>query len=298
MRAVLKWIGIVVGGLAVVLLVVVAGLLISTELRFTRSYSFESETIAKPGDAASLAVGRHWAEIHCQGCHGPDLGGGPLFEDDALGIVDAPNLTTGRGGIGARYQDADWVRALRHGVRLDGTSVFIMPSNEFYYLNDADLGSLIAYLQTVQAVDRETRQRSFTPLARLLIAVGAFENLLYAETIPHDVRPAAPPAGVTVDYGDYLAHAHGCASCHGETFAGHQPSEPGAPFAPNLTPGGELGAWSEADFFAALRNGTTPAGRVLSEAMPWKNLGYLTDSEIKAIWLYLQNLPTAGAPTP
>ncbi len=298
MRKVLKWIGIVVGGIVVVLLVTVAGLMISTDLRFNRTYAIEAEAIVKPGDTASLDVGRHWAEIHCQGCHGSDLGGGPLFEDDALGVVDAPNLTSGRGGIGASYQDSDWVRALRHGVRLDGTSVFIMPSNEFYYLNDADLSSLIAYLKTVPAVDRETRQRSFTPLAKLLYAFGAFENLLYAETIAHDVRPAAPPVGVTVEYGDYLAHAHGCASCHGETLTGHQPSEPGAPFAPNLTPGGELGTWSEADFIAALRTGKTPSGRVLAEAMPWRNLGHLTDAELQAIWLYLQSLPKVAAEAP
>ena len=297
MRKVLKWIGIIMGGLVITLFVVATGLMISTDLRFNRVYTLQAEAVAKPGDTVSLDVGRRWAEMHCQGCHGSDLGGGPLFEDEALGVVDAPNLTTGRGGLGARYQDADWVRAIRHGVRLDGTSVFIMPSNEFYYLSDADLGSLIAYLQTVPAVDRETRTRSLTPLAKLLYAVGAFENLLYAETIAHDERPAAPPAGVTVTYGEYLAHAHGCAGCHGETLAGHQPAEPGAPFAPSLTPGGELGTWSEAEFFAAVRTGVTPAGRRLSEAMPSQYLVQLTDAELSAIWLYLRSLPArAEAP--
>lgn len=297
MRNVVKWIGIAVGSLVVVLLVAVAGLMISSDLRFSRTYAITVEDMPIPTDAASLDVGRRWAEIHCQGCHGPDLGGGPLFEDEALGVVDAPNLTAGRGGIGTRYQDADWIRALRHGVRLDGTSVFIMPSNEFYYLNDADLGSLIAYLKTVPAVDRETRTRTFTPLAKVLYAIGAFENLLYAETIAHDVRPAAPPADVTVEYGEYLAHAHGCASCHGATFEGHQPAEPGAPFAPNLTPGGELGTWSEAGFIAALRSGTTPSGRILNAAMPWQGLGHLTDAELAAIWRYLQSLPAATVET-
>ena len=154
MRKLIKWIGIVVGGIVLVVLVAALGLMISSDLRFNRTYSIQAEVVAKPDDPASLEIGRRWAAIHCQACHGPDLGGGPLFEDDALGIVDAPNLTSGRGGIGARYQDADWVRALRHGVKLDGTSVFIMPSEEFYYLNDSDLGSLIAYLQTVPAVDQ------------------------------------------------------------------------------------------------------------------------------------------------
>lgn len=172
-----------------------------------------------------------------------------------------------------------------------------MPADEFYYLNDADLGSIIAYLQTVPAVDRETRPRSLSPLARLLYAAGAFGNLLYAETIPHDVRPSAPPAGVTTEYGEYLARAHGCAACHGETFAGQQPAEPGAPFAPNLTPGGELGAWSEAEFVTTVRTGATPSGRQLSEAMPSPYLAQLTDAELSAIWLYLRSLPArAEAP--
>lgn len=292
MRTLLKWTGIVVGAIALLLLLAAAGMMISTDLRFNRTYAIAAEVVAVPDDAASLEVGRRWAEIHCQSCHGPDLGGGSFFDDDALGVVDAPNLTSGRGGIGAHYRDTDWVRALRHGVRLDGTSVFIMPSNEFYYLSDADLGSIIAYLQTVPAVDRETRPRALTPFAKLLYAVGAFDNLLYAETIPHDARPTSPVVGVSVAYGDYLAHAHGCAACHGDTFTGHQPSEPGAPFAPNLTRGGELGVWSEADFVAALRTGQTPSGRVLGDAMPWRSLGQLSDAEIEAIWLYLQSLPT------
>ncbi len=298
MRKIFKWIGIALGGLVVTLLVVVAGLMVSTDLRFNRVYTLQAETVAIPNDAASLANGRRWAEIHCQACHGADLGGGPLFADDSLGVVDAPNLTSGRGGVGSRYQVSDWVRAVRHGIRLDGTSVFIMPSNEFYYLNDADLGSLIAYLQTVPSVDRETRPRFFTPLAKVLYAVGAFDNLLYAETIAHDTRPAAPSVGVTVAYGGYLAHAHGCAACHGETFVGQQPSEPGAPFAPNLTPAGELGTWSESEFIATIRTGTTPAGRPLNEAMPWRGLGQLTDDELKAIWAYLRSLPVASADAP
>lgn len=72
---------------------------------------------------------------------------------------------------------------------------------------------------------------------------------------------------------------------------GQQPAEPGAPFAPNLTPGSELAAWTEADFMNALRTGITPSGHELSDSMPWKGLGKMTDEELKAVWLYLQSVP-------
>ncbi|MGQ0604906.1 MAG: c-type cytochrome [Anaerolineales bacterium] len=292
MIRVLKWIGIVLGGLVVLALIVLVGLFLSTEYRFSRTFNVQPETITVPSDTASLAIGERWAEIHCRACHGPDLGGGPFFEAGDIGYVDAPNLTAGQGGIGSMYTDADWVRALRHGIKKDGTSVFIMPSNDFYYLSDADLGSIIAYVKTFPPVDREIRPRGLTPFAKVLYAIGAFGNLLYAEVIPHEApRPAAPGVGVTVEYGEYLVNAHGCRSCHGPQLNGGRSAEPGAPFAHNLTPGGELAGWSEADFFKLMREGLTPTGRQISESMPWMGYRKMADDELKSVWLYLQSLP-------
>jgi mono/diheme cytochrome c family protein len=291
MNKILKWIGIVVGGLVALIVIVVGGMVWSTDSRFNKKYDIKAESVVIPTDKASLAIGKHWYEIQCQECHSDDLGGGPFFADPALGYVDAPNLTAGKGGIGATYKDADWVRAIRHGVKGDGQSVFIMPSAEYYYLSDADLGGLIAYLKSAPPVDREIRPRALSPLAKVLYALGAFGNLLFAETIQHDVRPPAPAVGVTVDYGMYLANSNGCSSCHGAKLNGAQPAEPGAPFAANLTPGGPLNSWSESDFFKAMRQGVTPAGRQLTKFMPWKGLGKMTDDELKAVWLYLKAQP-------
>lgn len=292
MKKILKWVGIGLGSLIVLALVIAGGLILSADARFNRTYAIEAETVSIPTDAASLAFGERMADMHCRSCHGPDLGGGPFFADDAIGFVDASNLTAGKGGVGALLTDADWVRAIRHGVKHDGTSVFIMPSNDFYYLNDTDLGSIIAYMKSVPVIDREIRPRTFLPFAKLLYSTGAFGNLLYAETIPHEApRPAPVPVGITVEYGQYLVNAHGCRSCHGEQLNGGQSSEPGAPFAPNLTPGGELVGWSETDFFIAMREGKTPSGRQLSEYMPWQGFKHLTDDELEAVWLYLQSVP-------
>lgn len=294
---ILKWIGIVLGGLVLLIALAAGGMIASSTNRFTKTYDIQAETITVPTDETSLAIGKHWAEMHCQGCHGEDLSGGPFFEDPTIGYVDAPNLTSGKGGVGATNTDADWVRAIRHGVKADGTSVFIMPSNDFYYLSDTDLAGIIAYVKSVPPVDNEIRERTFKPFAKILYAVGAFGNLLYAETIQHDVRPPAPAVGLTVEYGKYLADAHGCKSCHGEALSGDQPAEPGAPLAPNLTPGGELAVWTEADFFNTLRTGVTPSGHELSESMPWQGLGKMTDDELKAVWMYLQSLPALETTT-
>lgn len=288
---ILKWILRLLGGLVAIVLVALTGLYLTAESRFNKTYAISVTPLPVSTSVESVAIGRHWAEVHCQSCHGEDLGGGPFFADPALGYVDAPNLTAGKGGIGSTYTDADWILAIRHGVMPNGKSVFLMPSNDFYYANDEALAGMIAYMKTLPPVDRETRSRSLTPLGKVLFQLGMLGDLLRAETIPHDVRPPAPLEGVTVEYGEYLANAHGCKACHGGNLAGGQPPEPGAPFAPNLTLGGELIGWDEANFFTAMREGRTPSGRQLSDAMPWKGLGNLTDDELRAIWLYLQAQP-------
>ncbi|MFN8467377.1 MAG: hypothetical protein U0X20_17600, partial [Caldilineaceae bacterium] len=69
---------------------------------------------------------------------------------------------------------------------------------------------------------------------------------------------------------------------------------PQAPPAPDLTPGGELRGWQEVDFLRAMREGKTPTGRPISDFMPWRAMGRLSDEELRGLWLYLQGLPAAG----
>jgi len=298
MKKALKWIAIGLGGLIVLVVIALAGLYFSTNARFNKTYDIDVETVVIQNDQASLARGEHWVSIHCADCHSPDLGGGPFFDDPALGVVDSPNLTSGQGGIASTYTDEDWVRVLRHGVKKDGRSVFIMPSGYFYYFNNQDLGSIIAYLKTAPPVDRQIRPPALKPMAKVLYGLGAFGDLLYAEVIPHETRPPAPPVGVTVEYGEYMVNANGCRSCHGHELSGAKPPEPGAPLGPNLTPGSELAIWSQAEFLQSMRTGYTPDGDQLDPGfMPWPGLGRMTDEELSAIWLYLQSLPALETTT-
>jgi mono/diheme cytochrome c family protein len=169
----------------------------------------------------------------------------------------------------------------------------MMPVRTFYFLSDEDLGALIAYLKSLPPINNEMPKTDLGPLGRVMLALGQFppEIVPNVISIDHDgPRPVAPEAGVTVEYGKYLALT--CTLCHGENLNGQTVQLDGPPiFAPNLTSGGELGSWSEDDFIATLRTGVTPFGRQLKSAMPWKYFGQMTDDEMKAVWLYLQSLP-------
>jgi len=303
MKRVVKWIGIVLGVLIGLILLLVLGMYTKARLEFSRKYDVQVEPVNIPTDAASLARGQHLATTLCMECHQQDLGGKQdWFDGGPLGGANTPNLTTGKGGLGSQLTDADLIGILRNGVKPDGTSVFIMPSQDFYHMSDEDLGALIAYIRSVPPVDREASkpQLHFTFMGNVIYGTGAFGNLLRAGEINQANRSSAPQPGVTAEYGQYLVNINGCHDCHGPQLAGGKPGDPNSPLAPNLTPGGELTAWSESDFIKALRTGVTPSGTNLpDEFMPWKAKGQMTDDELEAIWAYLQSLPklpTSTAP--
>jgi len=225
----------------------------------------------------------------CQECHDGDLGGKVMVDQPAFGRLAAPNLTRGHGGIGD-YTDADFERAIRHGIGRHGRPLIFMPSEAFAPMTDEDLSALIGYLRTVPPVDRRHPEPRVGPVARALYLAGNFP-LLPVEIIAHDtVRPRQHP-GVSVEYGEYLATIGGCRSCHGQSLAGDA-----NPDAPDITVG-RLANWTEEDFFRALREGLRPDGSGLDpEKMPWVRSGLMTDDEIRAVWAYLRSLP-AGRPT-
>ncbi len=298
----MKWIGIVLGTLLGIVVLFALAMYTKSRLEFTKKYAVQVELVNVPVDAVSIERGKHLATILCEECHGADLGGVQgFFDGGPLGGADTPNLTTGKGALGAQLTDEDFVRVLRHGVKPDGTSVFLMPSQDFRSLSDADLGALIAYIRTAPPVDREIAEphMHFTPLGNVMYGIGVFGHLLRAGQIDQaSPPPAAPEPGVTAAYGEYLVNINGCHDCHGAQLAGGKPGDPNSPLAPNLTPGGELSAWSESQFMSTLRTGVTPSGLQLpDEFMPWKYKGQMTDDELKAVWAYLSSLPSLPTST-
>jgi cytochrome c553 len=299
MKRILKWIGFGLGVIAA-LIIGVAGIFYARGVaRLNTVYDVPPAALPLPTDEAALARGQHLVEhvSICVECHGQNLAGQPFIDEPPLGQIPAPNLTSGRGGLGQTYTDADWIRALRHGLNQGGKSLIIMPSPIFAAYSDADLGAMIAYLKSVPPVDNEL-PRTLTPLFYLLVGSGQF-NELVAEHIDHaGPHPAAPPAGITVAYGQHLATVAGCMGCHGEGLVGRTPEEAaqGPPAGPNLTSGGRLADWSKEEFMTAIRTGATPDGRFLNpQAMPWPRFAGMSNDELQAIWAYIHALPAVAS---
>ncbi len=292
MGRVLRWLGIaVVSLLGLVLVVIVIAVVMSTQ-RQNQRWSVAPEAVAVPDDSTSIARGEHLvrAVSSCTECHGADLGGKSLMDSPVMARLAGTNLTSGRGGIGGTYSDADWVRAIRHGVRADGSPLVFMPSESYQALTDADLGAMIAYLRTVPPVDREMPKPRIGPMARVLhVAVGF--PLLPAELIDHHATRPEPTPGVTAEYGTYLGAVSGCTGCHGPALAGG-----GGP-GPNITAGGSTAGWSEADFLRSIREGKRPDGTAISEEMPWKSYRAMSDDELKALWLFVRSMPAVAGNT-
>jgi len=259
----------------------------------TMRFDVPPHEVAVPTDAAAIARGRHLSEAVavCTVCHGDDLGGRLAFEHPLLGRGYTPNLTRGRGGIGAGYTSADWERALRHGVDRSGRGLLFMPVDHYRHLSDADLGSMIAYYRSLPPVANERGSLELTWLARTLIDLGLSGPVVRAAQIEHSA-PRPPP---TPDPGAYLVEIGGCTFCHGVALGGGRGLEPGAPPGPALTRGSRVADLGFAAFVAALRSGVAAGGHAIDpKFMPWQGYRRMDDDELRSIWAYLQKLP-AGA---
>ena len=274
MKRIAKWTGIVLGGL--IGLIVLTGMVLYPNgmEKLTRSYpNIPVEAVNIPTGSDAIARGRHIAIVwKCTECHRENLSGTLLTDDPILGTIPASNLTSGKGGIGKSYSDTDWIRAIRHGVKPNSrVEVFMY---DYSTMSDQDLGDLIAYLKQIPPVDSDYPAMRFGPIVPIAPAVGLLTPA--AELIDHGApRPTDPVPGATIEYGRYLSAI--CFECHSSNLAG------------------KLENWKLEDFIRAVRTGVLPDGKHLSPAMPLKTYGEMNDTELTALWLYLQSLPAVNS---
>lgn len=287
----LKWAGIAFGGLVGVIVIILVVLYFVGGSRVNKTYDIEVASVAVSNEAGAIERGRHVVEAIalCQECHGENLAGDVLEDSFLFGEIMPSNLTSGKGGVGGAYTDADFARAIRHGITRQGKGIIIMPSEQFNVFGDEDLGAIIAYLRSLPPVDNELPKTSVGPLARLIALLDS--SIIAAQVIDHTApRRPSPTPGVTPEYGEYLATI--CTLCHGDDFGGGPVPDDRNVFAPNITQGGTPGTWSEADFINTIRTGVTPGRNQLDEEnMPWNRFRLMTDDELRAIWSFLSSLP-------
>jgi len=256
---------------------------------------------AKRGEYLAKAAG-------CVGCHTetrkdatPFAGGRAL--KTPFGTFYGPNITPHpEAGIG-RWSEADFVRALREGLRPDGAHFYpAFPYPSFTRMTDADLRDLWAYLRTLPPSAQPSRPHELGLLYRGRFLLGLWKALFFT---PGPFTPD-PKQSVAVNRGAYFVQALGhCGECHtprnflggprkgrflaGGTIEGHT--------APNLTPT-RLKKWSDAELADVLTSGLLPDGDVLGETMGEvvrNTTSQLTKDDLAALIAYLRSLPPLPA---
>ena len=298
MRTLLRW-------LARIILVLIAVTAIFLGYVYWRSGATLAQRIvvnesalAVPAGTDAVARGERLATTHgCTDCHDQDLGGRTVLDQAPVGRLAAPNLTRGKGGVGARLDAAAIEHAVRHGIGTDGRILLFMPSFDYAILADADVADIIAYVQARPGVDREMPASAYGPVLRSLWVLGQVPSPDALRIDQHARHAATIEAAPTAEYGAYVSRS--CTGCHGENFSGGPiPGlPPSFPPAQNITPDTAtgIGKWSKADFYAAMREGRRPDGTAINPFMPWQAFARMSDTELDALWAFLQTKPARPA---
>lgn len=245
------------------------------------------------GTPEQIARGEYLVSLSCIGCHGavgadgnptgqgPLTGGWDIAAAEGFGFIGAmvtENLTPG--GKLAGYTDGELFRVLRHSVNREGHKLGFMDFLPYKELSDADTEAIIAYLRSLPAATSAgPTGDAINFFGPIMMGAGVFPPTVFgAETV------TAPPAGVTAEYGKYVATFGECRGCHGPDATGVAESSMG-PAVPN--PRLLVGTLTQEQFFEMMRTGIKPDGVPFPEAMPWQNAAGMADDDLAALYAYL-----------
>jgi mono/diheme cytochrome c family protein len=263
---------------------------------------------AYAADSATLVErGRYLATAgDCAACHtaaGKPAYTGGLAIASPLGPIYSTNITPStKAGIG-RWTQEQFSRALRAGVRADGSHLYpAMPYTAYAKLTDEDTAALYAYFRHgVQADDTAPPGTRLPFPFNLRFSMGIWNALFL------DPQPFTPDPAKSVEWnrGAYLAQglAH-CTTCHTprNVLMAEKPSlalqgaSLGAWYAPDITPG--KAGWDRQALVAYLRTGHTQLGAAGSataagpmlEAID-KSFSKMAPQDLNAMATYLLDLP-------
>jgi mono/diheme cytochrome c family protein len=282
----IKW-----GGAGLTALASVAAILISM-ISVTGLFKLHARSAAAPelqvaGTPEQVRRGKAIADSFCSGCHsstgdltgGLDIGGHfPV----PIGSFITANLTPA--GQLSHWSDGDIFRAIRNSVDRDGRWLIVMSLTNASKLSDDDTRAVIAYLRSLRAAGAPTAK---PPDHLNLLGIA----MLGAGMLPTGASVStgavkAPPAGPTLEYGEYILLYQDCRNCHGSRLTGGVPGQLG-PLGPDLN---LVKEWNFDEFLTTMRTGTDPNGHQLGKEMPWQPIGRMSDKELSAVYQYLTHL--------
>lgn len=215
----------------------------------------------------------------CVGCHTeakkdatPYAGGRAL--KTPFGTFYGPNITPHLSAGVGRWTEADFVRAMRLGLRPDGAHYFpAFPYPSFTRITDPDLVDLWAYLRSLPPNARVSQAHELRfPFGWRFLVTG-WKWLFFSP----GAFSADPKQSPLLQRGAYLVEALGhCGECHtSRNFLGGPKREralagtakgPDGDRVPNLTPT-RLKKWDDGELKIFLQTGLTPEGDVAAETM-------------------------------
>jgi mono/diheme cytochrome c family protein len=269
---ILKRVALALGIIVVLALAIVYG---GSQWIIRSTHDVPLEQVSLPKDAASIAEGGRLAKIFgCRGCHGANSEGS-VWDDPPWFVA-----TVAPPGIArkiASYSDAEVLRLIRHGIKKDGTSLYVMPTVSHRNIADDDAVKVIAWLRTLRPTDKDVGNGiSYGPLGRFLVLTGQFEPSYQIGKVAEVHRPA--------NVGRYYYDAV-CSECHNINSTKLAPD--GGKTTPALAE--MAGAYSPEAFHTLLHTGVGMSGRDLGlmKMVATESAYALTDDEMTAIQAYL-----------
>ncbi len=307
-----------------IVIALLLALVLYVQTRWDAKDSRPAPTLQAPADSTTIARGEYIFKFQaqCWGCHqspprdaNAPPNGGRLFDlsnaGPGFGKWYSRNLTpdveTGLGG----WTDGEIVQALREGLSKDRTTLFpIMPVDWYNGMADEDVLAVVAYLRSIPPVKNKVPKREPSFVAKAL-----FTFKLMKPKDPISSPLAAPPRGMTPEYGRYLSNnLADCADCHtprnmqdgkfylDSLFAGSSFAFEGSilSYARNITPDPEtgIGSWSEYQFITAVTTGVRPDGTVLTPHMPYAYYKAWSMDDLRAVFMYLKTVPARKRTVP
>jgi hypothetical protein len=311
MKTTLKVLGILLLSLLVILLVILSYIKIALPNVGPAPEMTIERTSARLERGAYLAK----SVMVCMDCHSKRIPGqfslpmdfstlgqgGERFDQSQgfPGVYYSANITPA--GIG-NWTDGEIYRAITTGVRKSGKPIFpVMPYHEYGHADPEDIKSVIVFLRSLKPIENVVPSPS-----------SDFPMNFILNTIPQKAEPMKiPPAGDSLANGRYLFTIAACHDCHTPyekgkydenlAYAGGRifPVPGGNVTSANITPDKEtgIGTWTRDLFISRFTfyRDSVNAHRIvnpgeLQTIMPWTLYGTMRDSDLAAIYAYIQTI--------